>query len=442
MFEKIIAFLKKPKQSLWYSSVLIFILKISGILANYLLSVIVTQSFGSEGWGIMSLGLGYVTFGILFSKLGFDTALLKYTAAFNNGNHKGKIKGIYLNGLKVILPVSLIIGLIFSFSVPLVCQHLFHKAHLSPYILLLSYSIIPNVFILINSEGLRGLGKIKEYVFFQNVGIFLLACIIILFNRFILNASGTLYSIIIAYDISVIVMCLIVTYSWIKNIFPLPAFSDNLKVKEIIATSIPMFWSNAMFVLINWTDTLMLGIYSTADQVGIYNVCFKISSLVYLPLQVITSLVAPQFSSLYETKNMGKFSEIVHQSTKTIFLFTLPIFLPLAFMPDFFLELFGREFGIGAPILLILISGQFFKSFCGSTDFILQMTGNEKIFQNIIICAMILNITLNFILIPSLGGTGAAISNVITVISWNILAIVFIRKKLNILPLYIPFRSS
>jgi len=77
----------------------------------------------------------------------------------------------------------------------------------------------------------------------------------------------------------------------------------------------------------------------------------------------------------------------------------------------------------------------------GSVGVIMQMTGHQKVYQNIVLIALILNIVLNFTLIPLYGILGAAIATVVSISSWNIIGAVYLKQKLNIRSYYSPFKK-
>jgi O-antigen/teichoic acid export membrane protein len=68
----------------------------------------------------------------------------------------------------------------------------------------------------------------------------------------------------------------------------------------------------------------------------------------------------------------------------------------------------------------------------------MQMTDNQKIFQNVIIVASIINILLNYILIPKYGINGAAIASMFSMIFWNVTLVFIIKQKLGFWTIYLP----
>ena len=414
----------------------IFALKILGIFSSYIFTFLVSKYYGAEGWGTFSICLGVITFGYLFGKFGFDMALLRFSSTLRNSAEEFSIlKTLYQKAFKWLLPLGCFITFAIAISSTMLSNLFFKNDNQAVYFIILALAIIPTVFTLIDSEGLRGLGMTNKYVFLQNIALYLIASLLLIAYVVYAGSTQDFKSIFIIYLISsflVFIICRIWWQNSVLSLYPLCNSSKVLTVKEIFNISYPMFWSNAMFVLINWTDTLMLGIYNSEVDVGIYNAAFKISNLVTLPLFVITSIVAPKFANKHAIGDTEGLAQIVNQSTAVIFLLTLPIFIVIAFFPSIFLNIFGASFVAGVPILIILIFGQFFKSFCGSTDYLLQMTGHEKIFQKIILSAMFVNMLLNLILIPNFGSYGAAIANASTIIYWNIIATYYIKLKLNI----------
>ena len=66
----------------------------------------------------------------------------------------------------------------------------------------------------------------------------------------------------------------------------------------------------------------------------------------------------------------------------------------------------------------------------------MQMKGNKKAYQYIVLVALVLNGILNFTLTPIYGGFGAAIATVISMVSWNVLGALYLKRRLNIRSYY------
>jgi len=181
-----------------------------------------------------------------------------------------------------------------------------------------------------------------------------------------------------------------------------------------------------------WSDTIMIGIFKTEADVGVYNVALKLAMITGIVLGAVNSIVAPKLSETFNNNRLDEFRELIKQSTRIIFFCTLPILIILFLVPEFLLSFFGAEFIIAKTTLLILLVGQVGNAMSGSVGYILQMTGKEKTVQNILLITLIINILLNFYFIPRYGIEGAAFSSAFSLLFWNIVMIVFVKRYYKI----------
>ena len=130
------------------------------------------------------------------------------------------------------------------------------------------------------------------------------------------------------------------------------------------------------------------------------------------------------------------FSTTINVVVSTLLVCVLLIFR------KFILGIFGADFLIGETALIILCLGQLVNSVCGPVGSVLQMTGHQKAFQNILLGALVVNLALNFLLIGPLGMNGVAIATAAGLVFWNLVSTLYIRKKLGISVIRIPFGKS
>ncbi|RZV58233.1 MAG: flippase, partial [Flavobacteriaceae bacterium] len=86
-----------------------------------------------------------------------------------------------------------------------------------------------------------------------------------------------------------------------------------------------------------------------------------------------------------------------------------------------------------------LCLGQLINAMSGSIGEIMLMTGRQIPYQNIMLVALILNIVLNFTLIPLYGILGAAVATAISIAFWNISGAVYLKSKIGVESFYNPF---
>ena len=288
------------------------------------------------------------------------------------------------------------------------------------HIKLVSFVAIPLVFYYLNAQALRGLKKIVAFSFLNNVALVLGALMLLLAAEVIFNNENLP---IFAYVSSVVLMTILSFYLWFKysRNFETDSIEKIISSRELIKISIPLLLGQSMMIIMGKIDILMLGSFFDQESVGIYNAALKVSMLAYIALMAINSIAAPKFSELYSSGDLIALKSLVQKSTKTIFWLTFPVVLVFALFPT------------------QILSGKMFSAICGSVGTLLQMSGNQKYFQNVLIAAAILNIILNYILIPEFKLIGAAVASLVSNVFWNLLMVIYIKKKFGFYTIYLPF---
>jgi O-antigen/teichoic acid export membrane protein len=431
MFEKLKLLLSKDH---FFSRIIaVLVVRGLGILASYFFSIYVAKKFGAETLGMFSLATTIVLFLVFFSKRGFDTAFLRLVSECASTNRKDLISIFYKIGIRMVLPISIIISIVYFLLSKEIATIAFHKPEMTTYLLVSSMLILPNVFIMIHSEGLRGEGNVAVSAFLQNLSIFLFSLAFLFLFQHFFSSTKLNEAPIWAYFGGQFATLLLSIYFWRRNL----NFKTNIQLPKEYSNSVsnisgPMFWIGAMVVVLGCSDNLLLGILSNEKNVGIYSMAIKISVGLSVPIMAANTVVAPRFTKFYLEGDTIGLEKLAINVSKIVFVLCFPVFILIMIFSDEIMKLFGNEFIIGSETLVILSIAQLVNISFGSSDTLLLMTGNEKLFRNIIVFAAILNLILNIIFIPLFGIKGAAFANMFSLISLNVLSAYWINKRLKI----------
>lgn len=421
-------------EELLNGSVIAFALKLAGVACTYIFTFFIARYYGAEAMGIFALSFTMLQIASIVSRLGLDTALLRFISQYASKGEWVCVRKVYRNALQLVLPASLVMSLIFMYSSPWVATNFFQKESLKVYFQIAALGIVPFSWLYLNTECLRGLKEIKSYAFLQTISPYLIGSVLLILLSFIFPGSN--HQPVIAYIISIVLTCIGSIWIWKGRSRHKQSLSSSkpevIRHKALLKVSGPMLLASSMFLIMQWTDTLMLGALRSEEEVGVYSVCLKIANITSLSLMAINSIAAPKFAEMWGKENIKGLEKIAKQSTKMIVFISTPILLVIAIFPSSILNLFGNEFTTGYLALILLVLGQFINSISGSVGYILQMTEQETIHQKIIVLASIINVFLNYILIPTHGITGAALASMASTFFWNVYMIIVIRKKLNI----------
>jgi len=199
-----------------------------------------------------------------------------------------------------------------------------------------------------------------------------------------------------------------------------------------------MMLTGSIFFILGWTDNLILGIFRSEEEVGMYDTAFKIAAASAIVLLAMNAIQAPSFAELHSKGDNKRLKNYVFNSTRLIFYATLPITLLILIFPVQILSIFGPAFSYAWPALCIMAIGNFVNCITGSVGILLQMTGHQRSYNKIITSTAIGSIALNILLIPYWGITGAAISSAIAKIFQNLASVIYAYRKMNIVSIYLP----
>lgn len=417
-----------------------FLNRFLGLVIGYFFSLIVTRELGAETWGVFSLCLAVVTLLGIISRLGYDSALLRFNAELRkNRNYKLLTDFNYIS-LLISFAVGIALSIAFYYSSNFIATTIFNKQNLAEYFKIASFSLVPLSISYINSRALKGFKKIIKGTYIEYIPLylyFLIAISYLIYFGYSITISQFLWIFVVVSYIRVVQGC----YWHIKEI---GRFSDvninRIKIKRISKVALPLLLASSMLYFKGWLDTLMIGVFMSETDVGIYNIVLKLANIVSLPIVAINTIAAPKFAESY--KNKGKLQEIVSVSTKMIFLFTLPILVITIMFSEEILYIFGNEFIVANNVLIIIAIGSFINAISGSVGYLLQMTGSHVAYQNITVIGSVITLVLNLIFIPVFGLMGAAITSLTVQIIWNGSMVIYIHKKYGIRTYYVPFLSE
>jgi len=406
------------------STALIF--KIGGMLSIYLFHFLLAKLSGAEANGIFSTFFTLLSIIVVFSILGLDTFLLKRLADFNSKQQWGSLRNTYKKIIGIVLTISIFFSI---FLYILFTNGFLDFYNQSDVVYYLIFAIIPFSVLHINAEGFRAIKNIKLFSFFRSFAIFGLAAI----TLFFINDSHKNIG-VSAFTFSVISLAILSIILWLKTISKKESLIEvTISVSAMIRESFPMFLSGSLFLLMSWVDILMLGNFNSQTDVGIYTIAMKLAGLTTLILFAVNTILGPKISEFYHNKEMDSLARMVQTAAKITFILSIPILLIILLFPEFLLQLFGDEFNTiaGKHTLIILAIGQMINVFFGAVIYILDMTGKQIISRNILFLTAIINIALNYYLIPIYGIKGAAIATSISIFCWTVLGAVYVKKYFN-----------
>ena len=410
-----------------------FAAKVGGAGILFGLHVLLARLLGVTQYGIYIYALTWANILVIASLLGSNTALVRFVAAYKAQGKWGLLRGIVRRSTQCVFVFSLLIGGIGGVTVWFLRDRIGRDEAATFGVALILLPVL--ALVRLREASLRALKRVVRSQLPTTIIRPLLLGAMLSGLYFCLR-QPLLAIHAMAIDCVAVFAAFVIGALWLVRELPEqvrgaePIYAD----REWLKVSLPLLLIDGMFVVLNQTDIIMLGVIRGSQEAGIYSAASHISSLATFALIAVNMILAPMISELHHTGKKQDLQRIITLAARAIFVFTLLISAALTVSGRFVLCLFGSAFPVAFVPLLILLSGQIVNALAGSVGLIMIMTGNQNQAGAIVAVSAAVNIMLNALLIPLLGLTGAAISTAFTMVLWNIAMFIFVRSRLGISP--------
>jgi polysaccharide transporter, PST family len=202
-----------------------------------------------------------------------------------------------------------------------------------------------------------------------------------------------------------------------KNQYPsqFKWFWDTSLAKTLLSESWPLILSGLTIVVYMKIDQIMLGQMVGTHAVGIYSAAARISEVWYFIPTAIASSVSPAIYAAKKESDESQYYRRISQSLRLLSFAALLISVPMSFLSGkVVFMLFGQEYAASGLILAIHIWAALFVFIgAGSASwFVAEGLTHFSLRRNFL--GAIINLVLNFFLIPIYEGAGAAIATVLS----------------------------
>ncbi len=412
-----------------------FVLKAGFTGLTLLSSIILARVMGATEFGYFSYAVALVGLLAVPTSLGLPNLLIRYLAAYRARKEWGLMRGLLLRTNQAVVAASLLIGVL-SLAILWPLRGSFPA--LQPTVFCISLLLLPlGTLNALRGASLRGLhhtvlGQLPEDLVRPALLVILVVGAWLLARPAGLDAVTAIVLQVIATAAAFAIGAwLLLTHIPPAARNAVPAFEGRAWFR----TAIPLLALGGMQVINQRTDLMMLGIFTTPADVGIYQVVVRGADVVAFALLAVDRVIAPEFSRLYTQRDLARMQRIVTGSTRVVLLVTIPAVLVMVFFGRAILDaFFGSGFAAGAPALAILSAGQLANATMGSAGSLLNMTGHEADTARSIVISAVVNVALNLFLIPRFGIVGAATATALSIVVWNLLLGWWVYRRLGIVP--------
>ncbi len=203
---------------------------------------------------------------------------------------------------------------------------------------------------------------------------------------------------------------------------------------EIKAFAAAAFGMSALDFLVSQADKILLGLYLNPKLVGIYVLASTLSAFIPMILQSVNQIFAPVIADLHSQSRLDVLQKLFQTLTKWILALTFPLALVIITFAAPLMRIFGPDFVVGWPVLVIGAIGQLLNCGVGSVGYLLLMSGNQRRLMRVQFVMAGVSVLVNLTLIPALGIVGSALAAASVNVAVNLWNLAQVRKALQISP--------
>lgn len=402
------------------SSLIAFAIRIFSAALALLSQVVLARLMGAHEFGIyVIVWISVLTLGDL-ACVGFHTTIIRYIPQYLLSDEKDNHRGILRTGaIFSFVSASLIalsgIAIIMAFS------DRFESYYLQPFAIgLLCIPVLALANVLDGSARSHGwiLSALSPAYVIRPLLMLIIMLALVLLADWPASATTAISAALISAVLTVLPQHLLLHKKIRRR---LPHGPRNYHFVEWFKVSLPIFFIEGFFFLLINIDVLMVGLLRQPDDVALYYATVKVLALAHFVYFAVKSSVAQRYSQLlHQSKLSGDplpLEIFARNSAQWTFWPSLFLCIVILILGWPLLALFGSSYTQGYPLLFILVIGVIARASVGPCESLLSMTGNQNICAMLYAGALVINITLNIILIPLFGLTGAAMATVFAMIS-------------------------
>jgi O-antigen/teichoic acid export membrane protein len=392
---------------------------------NFAIQILIVRYLSKADYGSWAYALSIVSLGVSIATFGLDRSITRFVPIYDEEKAYDKLWGTIVMVTSTILSLGFgIIVLVYGLHNLLAGTLISNEQAIS--ILLIMVISIPIQSLDSLTTGLFAVMAKPRAIFFRKsilgpllrltvvlLLVFSGASVIFLATGFVITGAITvgLYGFFL--------------YRTVRSEGLLEHFnwsSLDMPWREVLGFTVPLLASDLLYMVINTTDAVLVGHYNGAEGVGALRVILPPAQLNLLVFSSFTLLFTPVAARLFARGDTDGIGHLYWHTSAWIAVLTFPIFaLTFSLSQPLTETLFGERYGGSATYLTLLSAAYYFNAALGFNGLTLKVFGKVRVIVVISVIAAVVNLALNFALVPLYGPLGAAIATSSTLIAHNLL---------------------
>ncbi len=414
-----------------HGSLMSIAIRVAALGLGFLQAVLTARLLGPEGYGTVAVALSIAAIVATCATLGFGPLSVREVARLSVRADWSELRGfLRFSGIAVI-GAGIIAGA--AIAALALGTELF-DAHFRREVAIACVLVLPLAMLIYFRGVLQGFGQLLAA---QLPGDLLRPIILVAgFGLLFVAASrattiGYLVVAIVASSTAAIVAAMAF---WRVTTNRIPAASAASHPRQWSRKATPFLAIAVLGVLGGQINTLLLGWLSSPEETGLFQPVARIAPLMLIGFHAVSVPFAPRVATFWEqgeTARLHRTTWLVTLTTTGAAVLTCAAIVVAA---PLILSAFGSAFLVVTDAILVVAVAQIFNTACGPVGILLSMTGLQGSVARCQIAGLTSSLLLGIWLIPRAGAYGAAIALSGSVVVWNVLMLVAVKRILGFNP--------
>ena len=378
-------------------------------------AIMATRTLGAAGYGLYNMGIGVALILATVAMLGLPEGMMRFLPIGLGEHNAVKMRSTLFIGIGLSLIIGLSIGIIFFSLGEVLATNLFHEPSAAFVIRLFSIIIPLEAVGRVLLGAALGLKRGDYQVYSYSIGFSLVRLGFTALFLFIgLDVAGVVMAYSLAWFVTIGLLIKL-----INQVVPLN-HQKHIKrgdIQKLVSFSTPLCLNEITLQFRGYVDILLMGVIGTMmASVGVYSAATRVQSSGNMLLAPIANIAKPLISDLNHQSETARLKRLYQTLTRWSLSFMLPLVATIILYPKPILSIFGDEFVIGVPVLILVGLGMLINAATRICHSMISMTGHSTMTFITTLLSLILNVIFDILLIPQWGMVGAAVSTVLAIV--------------------------
>ncbi len=408
----------------------IFIIRVLSAGLAYLSQILLARWMGGSDYGIYVYVWTWVLLLGSMMDFGISASAQKIIPEYRTSGDHARLRGFLAGSRWMTFAVSSVMSLLLAGVVKLLSPWM-SAGEITP--LYIGCLTLPAFVVANTQDGIARshdwmrLGLIPQFLVRQGLIIALTAGIVVL--GLDLGATAAMAASAGAVWIAMLGQMIVLNRRLAHQIASGPRAYD---FRGWLAISLPILLVESFYLLLSYTDVLVLQQFRPSEEVGVYFAVVKTLALVSFIHYAMSATTAHRFAEYNALGDKDRLSAYVAHAINWTFWPSLAATLALLAAGKPLLWLFGPQFVVGYDIMFVAAIGLVVRSAIGPVERLLNMLGHQHVCAAAYAAAFAMNVVLCLLLVPRFGGHGAAAATSISLTFETVLLFWIVRRRLGL----------